>query len=278
MHKITYKHYTIGNDSPFTLLAGPCQMESRDHAFDLAGKLVEICKEAQIDLIYKSSFDKANRTSLSGKRGIGLEKTMEIFAELKKHYGFAVVSDVHEPYQCAEIAEVVDVLQIPAYLCRQTDLLLAAGNTGRIINIKKGQFLAPDDMKHVADKLKSTGNESIMLCERGTSFGYHMLVSDMRALPIMAKTTGLPVVFDATHSVQMPGGLNGASGGQREFAPILARAALSIGIAALFLEVHEDPDNAPSDGANMVRLKDLTKYLHQFKQIDQFAKSNPIDF
>ncbi len=278
MHRINYQHYTIGNDCPFTLLAGPCQMESRDHAFDLAGKLVEICSEQQIDLIYKSSFDKANRTSLQGKRGIGLKKAMEIFADLKSHYGFSVVCDVHEPYQCTEVAEVVDVLQIPAYLCRQTDLLLAAGKTGRIINIKKGQFLAPSDMKHVADKVLSTGNDKIMLCERGTSFGYHMLVSDMRALPIMAKQAGFPVVFDATHSVQMPGGLNGASGGQREFAPILARAALSIGIAALFLEVHEDPDHAPSDGANMVRLKDLTKYLQQFKQIDQFAKSNPIDF
>ncbi len=275
---IHHMHYNIANDQPFTLLAGPCQMESRDHAFDLAGQMVEICAELNIDLIYKSSFDKANRTSIAGKRGIGLEKALDIFADLKKHYGFAVVSDVHEPHQCAQLAEIVDVLQIPAYLCRQTDLLIAAGNTGRIVNIKKGQFLAPDDMKHVADKVRSTGNDKIMLCERGTSFGYHMLVSDMRALPIMAKVSdNLPIVFDATHSVQMPGGLNGASGGQREFVPVLARAALSIGIAALFLEVHEDPDNAPSDGANMVRLNDLKKYLQQFKQIDEFAKNNPID-
>lgn len=267
--------YQIGNRLPFILLAGPCQMESRDHAFMMAGQLKEICDNLGINLVYKSSFDKANRTSVDGERGIGLDKALDIFADIKKQLGLPVVTDVHEPAQCAEISEVADILQIPAFLSRQTDLLVAAGKTGKVINVKKGQFLAPEDMVHVVKKIESTGNENVMVCDRGTSFGYHMLVSDMRGIPIMATQTQCPVVFDATHSVQMPGGLGGSSGGKREFVPVLARAALSIGIAALFIETHEDPDNAPSDGPNMVKIQELPKLLKQFVELDRFAKSNP---
>ncbi|MFV0431065.1 MAG: 3-deoxy-8-phosphooctulonate synthase [Alphaproteobacteria bacterium] len=272
--EISLGQYKIGNHQPFTLLAGPCQMESREHAFDMAGRLKEICGKLGIQLVYKSSFDKANRTSIGTQRGIGLSKALDIFADIKKEFSLPIVTDIHEAHQCMEVAEVADILQIPAFLCRQTDLLVAAGQTGKIINVKKGQFLAPEDMEHVAKKISSTGNDNIMLCDRGTSFGYHMLVSDMRAIPIMANT-GYPVVFDATHSVQMPGGLGGSSGGKREFVPILARAALSIGIAALFIETHEDPDNAPSDGPNMVKIQELPELLKQFVQLDQFAKAHP---
>ncbi len=267
--------YEIANHKPFTLIAGPCQMESKDHAFEMAGLLKDICQKLNINLVYKSSFDKANRTSVNTQRGIGLEKALEIFEDIKKDFELPVTTDVHEASQCMEVASVIDILQIPAFLSRQTDLLLAAGKTGKVVNVKKGQFLAPDDMKFVVDKIKSSGNDNIMLCDRGTSFGYHMLISDMRGLPIMAKT-GQPVVFDATHSVQMPGGKGGTSGGQREFVPVLARAALSIGIAALFLETHEDPNNAPSDGPNMVNIKELPKLLEQFVELDRFAKRYPI--
>ncbi len=267
--------YEIANDKPFTLIAGPCQMESSEHAFEMAGRLKEICQNLDINLVYKSSFDKANRTSVNTQRGIGLEKALAIFEQIKKDFNLPVTTDVHEADQCAEVASVIDILQIPAFLCRQTDLLLAAGKTGKVVNVKKGQFLAPHDMKFVVDKIKSTGNDNIMLCDRGTSFGYNMLISDMRGLPIMAQT-GQPVVFDATHSVQMPGGQGGTSGGQREFVPVLARAALSIGIAALFLETHENPDNAPSDGPNMVKIQELPKLLEQFAALDRFAKANPV--
>ena len=274
-HKITVGNLEIANDLPFTLIAGPCQLESRDHAMEMAEALTEICAELGIGLIYKTSFDKANRTSLSGERGIGMVKGLPIMAELRERFGCPVLTDVHEPWQCAPTAEVVDVLQIPAYLCRQTDLIVAAGETGKVVNVKKGQFLAPWDMKNIAEKLESVGNTNIMLTERGVTFGYNTLVSDMRALPQMAET-GYPVVFDATHSVQQPGGLGGSSGGDRRFVPVLARAALSIGVAALFLETHQDPDNAPSDGPNMVHLKDMPALLETLRAFDQLAKDNPV--
>jgi 2-dehydro-3-deoxyphosphooctonate aldolase (KDO 8-P synthase) len=274
-HKITVGNLEIANDLPFTLIAGPCQLESRDHAMEMAEALTKICAGLGIGLIYKTSFDKANRTSLSGERGIGMVKGLPIMAELRERFGCPVLTDVHEPWQCAPTAEVVDVLQIPAYLCRQTDLIVAAGETGKVVNVKKGQFLAPWDMKNIAEKLESVGNTNIMLTERGVTFGYNTLVSDMRALPQMAET-GYPVVFDATHSVQQPGGLGGSSGGDRRFVPVLARAALSIGVAALFLETHQDPDNAPSDGPNMVHLKDMPALLETLRAFDQLAKDNPV--
>ena len=274
-HKITVGNLEIANDLPFTLIAGPCQLESRDHAMEMAEALTKICAGLGIGLIYKTSFDKANRTSLSGERGIGMAKGLPIMAELRERFGCPVLTDVHEPWQCAPIAEVVDVLQIPAYLCRQTDLIVAAGETGKVVNVKKGQFLAPWDMKNIAEKLEAVGNTNIMLTERGVTFGYNTLVSDMRALPQMAET-GYPVVFDATHSVQQPGGLGGSSGGDRRFVPVLARAALSIGVAALFLETHQDPDNAPSDGPNMVHLKDMPALLEMLRAFDQLAKDNPV--
>ncbi|MGF1276387.1 3-deoxy-8-phosphooctulonate synthase [Acetobacter pasteurianus] len=261
----------IGNDQPFVLIAGPCQIESAAHAMETATALKEICQKAGIGLIYKSSFDKANRTSISSARGIGMAEGLDILANVRNTLDIPVLTDVHAPEQCAPVAEAVDVLQIPAFLCRQTDLLLAAGKTGAAVNVKKGQFLAPWDMKHVAAKIASTGNNRIMLCERGTSFGYNTLVNDMRGLPIMAQT-GYPVVFDATHSVQQPGGLGGASGGQREFAPVLSRAALAIGVASLFIETHENPDQAPSDGPNMLPIKSLPALLEKFKQIDALIK------
>ncbi|MDW9668046.1 3-deoxy-8-phosphooctulonate synthase [Sinorhizobium meliloti] len=254
-----------------TLIAGPCQMESREHAFMIAGRLVELCKSLGLGLVYKSSFDKANRTSLSGKRGIGLEKAMEIFVDLKREYSFPVLTDIHTEEQCAAVAETVDILQIPAFLSRQTDLLVAAAKTGRAINVKKGQFLAPWDMKNVLAKFTTSGNPNVLLCERGASFGYNTLVSDMRSLPIMA-ALGAPVVFDATHSVQQPGGQGGSSGGQREFVETLARAAVAVGVAGVFIETHEDPDNAPSDGPNMVPLKDMPRLLEKLLAFDAIAK------
>ncbi|MFB2551639.1 3-deoxy-8-phosphooctulonate synthase [Ensifer soli] len=262
---------SFAQDRRLSLIAGPCQMESRDHAFMIAGKLVEICGALGIGLVYKSSFDKANRTSLKGRRGIGLETAMEVFADLKETYGFPVLTDIHTEEQCALVAPTVDILQIPAFLCRQTDLLVAAAKTGRAINVKKGQFLAPWDMKNVLAKLTESGNPNVLLCERGASFGYNTLVSDMRSLPIMAGL-GAPVVFDATHSVQQPGGQGEASGGQREFVETLARAAVAVGVAGVFIETHEDPDNAPSDGPNMVHLKDMPRLLETLLAFDAIAK------
>ena len=263
---------TFSNTGRLSLIAGPCQMESRDHAFMVAGTLKELCEKLGIGLVYKSSFDKANRTSLSAERGIGLEKGMEIFADLKKEFGFPVLTDVHTAEQCAEVAKTVDVLQIPAFLCRQTDLLIAAAKTGRVVNVKKGQFLAPWDMKNVLRKLNDSGNPNVLLCERGASFGYNTLVSDMRSLPIMA-AMGAPVVFDATHSVAQPGGQGDSSGGQREFVETLARAAVAAGVAGVFLETHQDPDNAPSDGPNMVYLKDMPRLLEKLLAFDAIAKA-----
>ncbi len=262
----------IANQAPLTIIAGPCQMETRQHAFDIAGRMQEICKDLGIGLIYKSSFDKANRTSIDGQRGAGLGTTMEIFADLRKELGVATLTDVHEPGQCAAIADYVDVLQIPAFLCRQTDLLIAAANTGKIVNIKKGQFLAPWDMKNVLKKVVDSGNANIMLTERGASFGYNTLVSDMRSLPIM-KDMGVPVVFDATHSVQQPGGQGSSSGGQREFVEVLATAAVAIGVAAVFIETHQAPDTAPSDGPNMVPLDEMPRLLERLMAFDTLAKS-----
>ncbi|QLF70392.1 3-deoxy-8-phosphooctulonate synthase [Peteryoungia desertarenae] len=259
--------------SRFSLIAGPCQMESRDHAFMMAGRLVEICRELGIGLVYKSSYDKANRTSLSAERGIGLEKAMEVFADIKKEYGVPVLTDIHTEEQCAAVAPTVDILQIPAFLCRQTDLLVAAARTGRAINVKKGQFLAPWDMKNVLNKIAGSGNPNVLLCERGASFGYNTLVSDMRSLPIMA-AMGAPVVFDATHSVQQPGGQGGSSGGQREFVETLARAACAVGVAGLFIETHQDPDNAPSDGPNMVPINQMRRLLEKLLAFDAVAKSS----
>jgi 2-dehydro-3-deoxyphosphooctonate aldolase (KDO 8-P synthase) len=272
---ITVGDVSIGNDLPFALIAGPCQMESRDHAMDTAGTLKEMTDKLGIGLIYKTSFDKANRTSVDTPRGLGIDQALPIFADIKDEFCIPTLTDVHDAGQCAEVGGVVDVLQIPAFLCRQTDLLLAAGKTGRVLNVKKGQFLAPWDMANVVKKIESTGNDQVMLCERGASFGYNTLVSDMRSLPIMAQT-GCPIVFDATHSVQQPGGQGTTSGGQREFAPVLARAALAIGVAAVFMETHEDPDNAPSDGPNMIYLKQLPDILNVMLQIDKVAKANLI--
>ncbi len=262
----------VSNALPFTLIAGPCQLESLDHALMLAGRLAETCATLDIPLIFKASFDKANRSSLTGKRGVGLEEGLRILSEVRAQIGCPVLTDVHLPGQCAPVAEVVDVLQIPAFLCRQTDLLLAAGRAGAAVNVKKGQFLAPWDMQNVVDKIESTGNKRILLTERGTSFGYNMLVNDMRALPIMA-SGGCPVVFDATHSVQLPGGLGNASGGQREFVPPLARAAVAVGCAAVFIETHETPEHSPSDGPNMVPLAEMPALLGILKRLDGIAKA-----
>jgi 2-dehydro-3-deoxyphosphooctonate aldolase (KDO 8-P synthase) len=266
---------TVGNDLPLTLVAGPCAMESRAHALEMAGALVAMAARLGIGLIYKSSFDKANRTSVQSPRGIGMEAALAVFAEIRERFGCPVVTDVHEAAQCAPVAEVVDVLQIPAFLCRQTDLLVAAAQTGRAVNVKKGQFLAPWDMAQVVAKLEGAGNRDILVTERGASFGYNTLVTDMRALPIMART-GCPVVFDATHSVQQPGGQGATSGGQREFAPVLARAAVAVGVAAVFIETHPDPDAAPSDGPNMIPLQDLPDLLETLLAMDRLAKSRPL--
>ena len=274
-HHIDIGNLRIGNDLPLTLIAGPCAMESRAHALEMSQALKVIAGTLGIGLIYKSSFDKANRTSGSSPRGIGLDSALSIFAEIRESRGLPVLTDVHLPDHCATVAQAVDVLQIPAFLCRQTDLLVAAAATGRAINVKKGQFLAPWDMANVAKKITGAGNDNVMLCERGASFGYNTLVSDMRSLPIMAQT-GHPIVFDATHSVQQPGGQGATSGGQREFVPVLARAAISIGVAAVFMEVHQDPDNAPSDGPNMVRLDQLAGILAQLMEFDRLAKANPV--
>ncbi len=261
----------IGNHLPFVLIAGPCQIESRDHALEVAAALRELADTTGVRIIYKSSYDKANRTSVGAQRGIGMAQGLAILAEVRETTGLPVLTDVHAADQCAPAAEAVNVLQIPAFLCRQTDLLLAAGATGRAINVKKGQFLAPWDMAHVAAKIASTGNHNVLLCERGTSFGYNTLVTDFRGLPIMAGT-GYPVVFDATHSVQQPGGQGASSGGQREFAPVLARAALAVGVAAVFIETHPDPDQAPSDGPNMIPLRQMPALISRLKRFDQLSK------
>jgi len=267
---------TIGNDLPLVFIVGPNTLESRTHALEMSAALAEIAHRLGISLLYKTSFDKANRTSVSGARGVGMREALPILAELRERTGLPVLTDVHEPLQCAPVAEVVDVLQIPAFLCRQTDLLLAAGATGKPVNVKKGQFLAPWDMRNVAGKIASTGNEQILLCERGASFGYNTLVVDMRALPIMAQT-GYPVVFDATHSVAQPGGLGDRSGGERQFAPVLARAAVAVGIAAIFIETHQDPDNAgTAEAATMLPLKALPALLQTLVAFDQIAKARPL--
>jgi 2-dehydro-3-deoxyphosphooctonate aldolase (KDO 8-P synthase) len=264
----------ISNTLPFTLIAGPCVLENRDHAMIMAETLTTLCDKLQIPLIYKTSFDKANRTSIKGERGLGLDASLKIFEEIRETFKVPVITDVHSPEQCQSVAHAVDVLQIPAFLCRQTDLLQAAAETGKVINIKKGQFLAPWDMNNVVAKMEAFGNANIMLCERGACFGYNTLVSDMRSLSIMAQT-GYPVIFDATHSVQQPGGQGASTGGKREFAPILARAAVAVGVAGVFLETHQDPDNAPSDGPNMIRLSDMPKVLAELKAFDDLAKANP---
>ncbi len=265
----------IANDRPLTLIAGPCALESRQHALEMSQALKEIAAQLGIGLIYKTSFDKANRTSYDSPRGLGLAQSLPILAEVRDKVGVPVLTDVHTEEQCKTAAEVVDVLQIPAFLCRQTDLLVAAGRTGRAVNVKKGQFLAPWDMQNVAAKIAGTGNHNVLLCERGASFGYNALVSDMRALPVLA-ATGYPVVFDATHSVQQPGGRGTSSGGERDFVPVLARAAVAVGVAAVFLEVHEDPDHAPSDGPNMLRLQDLPALLRVLMEFDRLAKSSRV--
>src|SRR5919112_1501501 len=262
----------FGNALPLSLIAGPCALESREHALETASALKEIAARLGIGLVYKSSFDKANRTSASSARGLGLDKALPIFAEVRESLGLPVTTDVHEIEQCSVAAEVVDILQIPAFLCRQTDLLVAAAETGRVVNVKKGQFLAPWDMANVAMKVRDAGNPHVMVTERGASFGYNTLISDMRALPIMAETTGAPVIFDATHSVQQPGGKGTSSGGQREFVPVLARAAVAVGVAGVFIETHKDPDRAPSDGPNMVPLRDLEALVAQLKAFDALAK------
>jgi 2-dehydro-3-deoxyphosphooctonate aldolase (KDO 8-P synthase) len=266
----------FGNDLPISIIAGPCQLESRAHALEVAGALKEIAARLKIGVVYKTSFDKANRTSVTAARGIGLKQALPIFAEIRSSLGMPVLTDVHEASQCAEVAQAVDILQIPAFLCRQTDLLLAAAATGKVVNVKKGQFLAPWDMMNVVAKITGSGNRQVLVTERGASFGYNTLVSDMRALPILARTTGAPVIFDATHSVQQPGGLGGASGGQREFVPVLARAAVAVGVAGLFIETHEAPERAPSDGPNMIALRDFPALIEDLMAFDQLAKARRI--
>lgn len=262
----------FGNDLPLALIAGPCQMESREHALECAAAIKEIATRRGIGVVFKTSFDKANRTSIKGARGMGLKAALPVFAEIRERYGMPVLTDVHENDHCAPVGEVVDILQIPAFLCRQTDLLIAAAATGRVVNVKKGQFLAPWDMKNVVAKLTESGNPNVLVTERGVSFGYNTLVTDMRALPIMAETTGAPVIFDATHSVQQPGGQGTSSGGQREFVPVLARAAVAVGIAGVFVETHPDPDKAPSDGPNMVPLNQFEALVARLQAFDQVAK------
>lgn len=270
--QVTIGNINISNRLPMTLIAGPCAIESKDHALDMASTLAEMTATLGMGFIYKSSFDKANRTSIHSQRGLGIEKGLAVLAEVKKTIGCPVLTDVHLPDHCTEVGEVVDVLQIPAFLCRQTDLLIAAANTGQVVNVKKGQFLAPWDMRHVVDKLAEAGNPRIMITERGTSFGYNTLVTDMRSLPQLAET-GYPVIFDATHSVQQPGGLGGASGGQREYVPTLARAAVAVGVAGVFMETHHDPDNALSDGPNMVPLDQMPDLLKRLFEYDALSKS-----
>lgn len=275
MKQIEIRALRVGNDLPLTVIAGPCQLESADHAQMIAGTMAEACANAGAGYIFKASFDKANRTSLSGKRGVGIDEGLKILSDLRSALDLPVLTDVHLPEQCAMAAQAVDILQIPAFLCRQTDLLVAAGETGAAINIKKGQFLAPWDMANVVTKVEATGNRRILLTERGTSFGYNTLVADMRSLPQMA-ATGYPVVMDATHSVQQPGGLGGATGGQREFAPLMARVAVSTGIAAVFIETHENPDRAPSDGPNMIPLSEMAATIGSLMSFDRLAKTAPI--
>lgn len=275
-NRIEIGNVTVANDAPFVLIAGPCALESRSHAMEMSAALVEITSKLGIGLIYKSSFDKANRTSLDSPRGMGLSEGLPILADVRETHGCPVLTDIHLPEHCIPVAEVVDVLQIPAFLSRQTDLIVAAAETGRALNVKKGQFLAPWDMVNVVRKAEAAGNNRVMVCERGASFGYNTLVSDMRALPILAQT-GCPVVFDATHSVQQPGGQGAVSGGQREFVPVLARAAMAIGVAAVFMETHQDPDSAPSDGPNMVPIKNLAAILETLVEIDRIAKANPVE-
>ena len=269
---ITVGDIAIGGTNPFALITGPCQLESRDHAFMMAEKIAEACAKSGTQFIFKASYDKANRSSINTQRGLGIEEGLRILSDIRAAFGCPILTDVHEAAQCQTAGTVVDILQIPAFLCRQTDLLLAAGKTGRAINVKKGQFLAPWDMQNVADKIASTGNDQILLCDRGTSFGYNTLVSDFRGLPIMANT-GYPVVFDATHSVQQPGGQGNTSGGQREFAPVLARAACAVGIAALFIETHQDPDTAPSDGPNMIPIDQMSDLIKELRGFDALRKS-----
>lgn len=275
MRNVPIGPLTCGATQPLTVIAGPCALETRDHARMIAETLGEACAKSGAQYVFKASFDKANRTSLTGKRGPGIDEGLRILADIRAEFGCPVLTDIHSAEQCAIAAEAVDILQIPAFLCRQTDLLLAAGETGAVVNIKKGQFLAPWDMENVAAKVASTGNTNILLTERGASFGYNTLVADMRSLPTMAQT-GYPVVMDATHSVQQPGGRGGSSGGQREMAPVMARAAVAIGVAALFIETHQDPDSAPSDGPNMVHLSDMPALLDTIMQLDQIAKANPV--
>jgi 2-dehydro-3-deoxyphosphooctonate aldolase (KDO 8-P synthase) len=263
----------FGNALPLALIAGPCALESRDHAIEMASALKEIAGRVGIELVYKTSFDKANRTSAKSARGIGLERALTIFAEVRQKLGVPILTDVHDAQQCAPVAQAVDVLQIPAFLCRQTDLLVAAAATGRVINVKKGQFLAPWDMAHVVAKITGAGNPNVLVTERGASFGYNTLISDMRALPILARTTGAPVIFDATHSVQQPGGQGTSSGGEREFVHALARAAVAVGVAGVFIETHQDPDRAPSDGANMMPLKEMEGLLRRLVEFDRLAKT-----
>ena len=277
---MTHRHIpigplTCGNDLPLTVIAGPCQLESLDHALMIAEAMATACRDAGAGYVFKASYDKANRTSLKGRRGIGIDEGLEILARVRAELGCPVLTDIHDAEQAVRAAEVVDVIQIPAFLCRQTDLLLTAGRTGAVVNIKKGQFLAPWDMPNVADKVASTGNENILLTERGASFGYNTLVADMRSLPIMART-GFPVIMDATHSVQQPGGQGGSSGGQREFAPVMARAAVSLGIAGVFIETHEDPDRAPSDGPNMIPLDQMPALIASLMRFDALAKADPL--
>jgi 2-dehydro-3-deoxyphosphooctonate aldolase (KDO 8-P synthase) len=270
--RVTVGNVLFANDAPLALIAGPCQLESRQHAFDMAGALKEMAQGLGVGLVYKTSFDKANRTSLSGRRGAGLEAALPVFADIRRQFGLPVLTDVHTEEQCALVAEAVDILQIPAFLSRQTDLLVAAARTGRVVNVKKGQFLAPWDMKNVVAKVTGSGNANVLLTERGASFGYNTLVSDMRSLPIMAET-GAPVIFDATHSVQQPGGQGRSSGGERRFVETLARAAVAVGVAGVFIETHQDPDNAPSDGPNMVPLSAMPALVGRLLEFDRIAKA-----
>jgi 2-dehydro-3-deoxyphosphooctonate aldolase (KDO 8-P synthase) len=275
MHDVTIRGLTIGNDRPLTVIAGPCQLESHDHALMIAEHMARVCAAHGATYVFKASYDKANRTSLSGKRGLGMDEGLAILAAVRDAVGCPVLTDVHAPDHCPPAAQACDIIQIPAFLCRQTDLLLAAGQTGAVVNVKKGQFLAPWDMANVVSKIESTGNHRILLTERGVSFGYNTLVTDMRALPIMART-GYPVVMDATHSVQQPGGQGTSSGGQREFAPVMARAAVSLGIAAVFIETHEAPDTAPSDGPNMIPLDQMDSLIQSLMAFDRLAKADPL--
>ena len=268
---IDLKDIKIGNELPMTLIAGPCQLETEEHAVMIASTLKKICREEEINFVFKASFDKANRTSVNGTRGVGLSKGLQMLSAVKEKIGCTILTDIHNADQCKEVSDIVDILQIPAFLCRQTDIILAASKTNKVINIKKGQFLAPWDMEKVLEKALSTGNQKIMLCERGSSFGYNTLVTDFRSLPIM-KNTGQPVIMDATHSVQIPGGKGDSSGGQREYAPVIATAAAAIGVAGIFIETHQDPDNAPSDGANMVRLDDMAKLVKKLREYDKLSK------